>query len=161
MNTATEKQIGYINSLKERVEHTVEVQTALATARELWSLQAFDKQAASIVIETLKSAPTFEVRKVEDAPEGMHKFGGVIFKVQRSPESGRLYAKALVEDGQGGWRFDYTPGAIKNLSAETLLSLEEAKAFGALYGTCCVCGRMLTNENSIEAGIGPVCAGRF
>jgi hypothetical protein len=41
------------------------------------------------------------------------------------------------------------------------MSLEEAKAFGRLYGVCVRCGATLTDEQSIEAGIGPVCAGRF
>lgn len=102
--------------------------------------------------------------EIGPAEEGMHQFGGVIFKVQRAVNgSGRLYAKALVEapGSDSGWTFEYAPGAIKNLSAATKLSLAEAKAFGALYGTCCVCGRTLTNEDSIAAGIGPICAGKF
>ena len=33
-----------------------------------------------------------------------------------------------------------------------------AKAFGQRTGTCCCCGRELTNENSRREGIGPVCA---
>lgn len=36
-----------------------------------------------------------------------------------------------------------------------------AIAYGRLTGTCCICGRMLEDPNSIEAGIGPVCAERF
>jgi len=56
--------------------------------------------------------------------------------------------------------FVYDPGAVRRLRPEHRMSLEEAKEFGALYGTCCVCGRTLTNEDSIEAGIGPVCAGK-
>lgn len=29
--------------------------------------------------------------------------------------------------------------------------------FGKLFGICCLCGRELTNEQSVEDGIGPVC----
>lgn len=39
--------------------------------------------------------------------------------------------------------------------------VEAAKRIGLLTGTCCVCGRSLTNEGSIEAGIGPICASKF
>lgn len=100
-------------------------------------------------------------RKVP-APEGMHAYGGMIWKVQAAVNgSGRVYAKALEEDGDGGWTFTYVPGAVRNLSERTLLSLDEAKKFGALYGTCCVCARTLTNEESIAAGIGPICAEKF
>lgn len=98
------------------------------------------------------------------APEGMHKLDGVIFKVQVAHQgSGNKYAKRLVPgEGFGApASFEYAPGAIRNLSEDTLLSLEDAKAFGALYGTCCVCGRTLTDETSIAAGIGPICAKRF
>jgi hypothetical protein len=56
--------------------------------------------------------------------------------------------------------FEYESGAVSKLRPEDRMTLEEAKAFGALYGTCCVCGRTLTKEESIEAGIGPICAGK-
>ncbi len=36
-----------------------------------------------------------------------------------------------------------------------------AKAYGMESGRCCVCGRLLTVPESIEAGIGPVCAVKF
>lgn len=84
---------------------------------------------------------------------------GDIFKVQESQTSGRLYAKLLVvEDGSGRW--EYTPGALRNLYAEDRLSEEQAREFGRLYGVCCICGRTLTNEESIAAGIGPICSGK-
>ena len=38
---------------------------------------------------------------------------------------------------------------------------EAAKDYGRLTGKCCVCSRMLTDPVSIEAGIGPICSGRF
>lgn len=111
------------------------------------------------------------------ATEGMHRLDGNIYKVQRAVHGSKhLYAKVLVKEepdcggcangepcGAGcAWKvsFEYAPGVIKRLSSATRMSLEEAKEFGALYGTCCVCGRTLTNEESIEAGIGPVCAGK-
>lgn len=39
--------------------------------------------------------------------------------------------------------------------------LEAAKRYGRESGICCSCGADLTNEDSIAAGIGPICAGRF
>lgn len=39
--------------------------------------------------------------------------------------------------------------------------LGTAKAHGKLAGRCCSCGRELTDENSIAAGIGPICAEKF
>ena len=34
----------------------------------------------------------------------------------------------------------------------------EARLYGMRTGTCACCGRELTDPNSIEAGIGPICA---
>ena len=39
--------------------------------------------------------------------------------------------------------------------------LNAAIAYGKKYGKCSVCARTLTDEDSINRGIGPVCAERF
>lgn len=95
------------------------------------------------------------------APEGMHRIGDAIFKVQRAVHgSGRLYAKRLVRSGEA-WTFEFAPGAVQRLSEATRMTLEEAREWGTLYGTCCACGRTLTDETSIALGLGPVCASKF
>jgi hypothetical protein len=160
-NTATEKQTALIARLgRERVGHP-EAEAILADARLLWKDGYLTRVRASEVIADLLPLPKSESAAAPaEAPEGMHRFGGHIWKVQRSPETGRAYAKVLevAPDKASGWGFTYVPGGLRNLHEGTRLSLEEAKEFGALYGTCCVCGRTLTNEESIAAGIGPVCA---
>jgi hypothetical protein len=99
------------------------------------------------------------------ATEGMYRLAdGTIFKVQKAVHgSGRLYAKRLIPPSEfgGSAQFEYAPGMIYRLTLEDKMTLEQAKEFGALYGTCCVCGRTLTNEVSIAAGIGPICGGRM
>lgn len=104
------------------------------------------------------------------ATEGMYRKSGTIYKVQIAVHGSKLpYAKRLVElvghkdprTGKNKWRFEYAPGFVFELRPEHRLSIEQAKEFGALYGTCCVCGRTLTKESSIEAGIGPICAEKF
>lgn len=47
---------------------------------------------------------------------------------------------------------------LKELDADPL---EAAKKHGKLAGRCCSCGRELTNDGSIELGIGPICAEKF
>lgn len=87
-----------------------------------------------------------------------------IFKVQQALDSDRLYAKELIrtEGDSEHDSFVYTPGAMKTIAQfGRKMTLDEAKQYGALYGTCCVCGRRLTNEKSIAAKIGPVCAKKF
>ena len=39
--------------------------------------------------------------------------------------------------------------------------VEFLELFGKATGHCCICGRLLTNEGSVERGIGPICAERY
>jgi len=129
-------------------------------------LEKIGKRQASTLIEFLLKQPKKAVvpQAAIDAvkeprtiavTEGMYRMDGHIYKVQVATESGRLYAKML----QGN-SFVYSKGAIFRLVPEHRMTLDEAAAFGKLYGQCCVCGRTLTDEVSIANGIGPVCAGK-
>jgi hypothetical protein len=95
--------------------------------------------------------------------EGFWKIAGsdTVYKVQRAVHgSGHLYAKRLTV-GEHGASWDYAPGVMPMIRLDGHpLTKDEAAEFGKLYGVCCICGRTLTNEESIEAGIGPICAGR-
>lgn len=84
-----------------------------------------------------------------------------VFKVQIAHHgSGGLYAKRLVlptdETERGSWA--YEAGLIGRIDPAWKLTLEAAQAWGRLYGYCCRCGTVLTDEDSIAQGIGPVCA---
>lgn len=108
----------------------------------------------------------------DDAPEAAIKTGPEplspgfyqtdsehIYKVVIS-QKGYPYASLLVAT-QSGHTWEYAPGAVKDLQPMHLMTLEDAKQFGRISGRCMVCGRELTNPESIEAGIGPVCAGKW
>lgn len=80
-----------------------------------------------------------------------------IFKVYENQEHTRILCKELM-DGS----FEYLGMAQYKLPKDARkMTLDEAKAYGKVTGTCCVCSRRLTDEGSIEAGIGPVCASKF
>jgi hypothetical protein len=155
---ATDKQVAFIERL--RVERGVPVLKGLS----------FTKREATMEIERLLAMPKAPpashpqaATKAEPLTDGMYRKDETIYKIQRAVHgSGHLYAKRLVPgDGYGAKAsFVYAPGAMKVLTLADKMTLAEAKEWGALYGTCCVCGRTLTNEQSIEAGIGPVCAGK-
>lgn len=111
-------------------------------------------------------APTTQIaiRKPKVITEGMYKVGETIYKVVRAVNgSGFLYVKKLVhKSGSRGSFQRVCEGGMKLLEAEGVrLSEEEAKQFGKLYGFCCCCGRMLTDEESIRLGIGPVCKQKY
>lgn len=114
--------------------------------------------------ETRKSGSTSGPKVTED---GMYRTpAGEIYKVQIAKQgSGRLYAKKLTEidreDGGTEWSFEIAKGAIFRLTPAMKMTLEQAQEFGKLYGVCCRCAADLTDEKSIEAGIGPICAGKM
>ena len=130
---------------------------------------------ASQVIDSLLSQPRVEARPAPSgngqAPagepvEGIHYFDGAVFKVQVARQgSGRLYAKRLREPdangGRGEWEYLGRGEPFHRLTANTLMTREQAEEFGHRLGICCVCGRLLTDPTSVEAGIGPVCSGRL
>jgi hypothetical protein len=100
-----------------------------------------------------------------DITEGYYLMDGEIYKVQPSKTTkGRIYASVLTEtldtdkNGVRKWKFQYSTGAIYKLAASgDRLTLDAAKNFSALTGTCAICGRHLTDKDSVERGIGPVC----
>lgn len=127
---------------------------------------ALDRRSASVWIDQLKAMPK-PVAARPDPPEGFHILGSddtgwQVFKVQRAVHgSGRLYAKILAGPyAESTWEYVGT-GILRELSEDTVLTLEKAQKYGQLYGVCCRCGATLTDESSIARGLGPVCAGRF
>lgn len=90
--------------------------------------------------------------------EGFYLVNAGAFKVTRSKESGRLYAKKLdLETG----KFEYDKGAIFKLRPETRMTKEQAAAYGRETGICMICNRTLTDPKSIAQGIGPICIKGF
>ena len=51
--------------------------------------------------------------------------------------------------------------AMLLIRPEDKLTREQAEAFGQRTGICAMCGAVLTNPESVERGIGPICAGKF
>jgi hypothetical protein len=86
-------------------------------------------------------------------PGTYHTNDGRTARIQTS-RTGNLYA--LAWDGE---TWTYEPGLIAKTT--TRLTLDEAQAHGRETGSCCHCGRTLTNPTSIDAGIGPVCAENY
>jgi hypothetical protein len=148
---ATEKQVAFIKRLA-------------AERNMAFETDGLTKRLASQAIDNLMTIPKPARQEssaiVEEAPEGFHEVQGSIFKVQVAHHgSGRKYAKQLDLDS-GEWEYvGRKPLAF--LSSQTMLTLDRAKELGHLYGRCVRCGATLTNEASIEAGIGPICAGKF
>lgn len=127
----------------------------------------------------LKNAPFKPVEAQPGSPviateDGMYKHGDTFYKLKFA-KTGNLWAhrlvmlmtaeeaKAAAERGEKTRAAKFVfAGSPKKLGITSGMKLtyEDAKAFGALYSTCCECGRLLTNDLSVYLGIGPVCGGR-
>lgn len=164
----TEAQKHYIRKLVAERPHLGA--TVRAACNELGFHDAkLTKRRASELIDRLrlvpKSAPTPEGAPArQDPPEGFHFDGTDVYKLQVSKSSGALYASVLDRDAaterKGKW--DYVGRKpLHKLSDDTLLTLERARELGAEWGICLRCGALLTNPESVERGIGPVCAEKF
>jgi hypothetical protein len=94
-----------------------------------------------------------------------------VFTFSMAPATGKNAGAIYVKEGeqylgkvQGG-RFlrtrDCTDAQQAGIQAVAADPLAAAVAYGRRYGSCSVCGRELTNGESIDRGIGPICAGKF
>lgn len=89
--------------------------------------------------------------------------GGVssIYKVQVSKTSKKQYAKYLDMSGVPATKasFEYAGRSPLGKIARdgVALTYEKAVELGHLYGICAICGALLEDPKSVEAGIGPVC----
>lgn len=121
------------------------------------------KTQATEVIAHLESTYTGpEPEPSDELEEGYYLKDGQVYKVVIS-KAGHAYAKALIlpEGGHGRARWEYAKGAIKSLTAADALTVEQAAELGHLHGYCMVCGRRLDNPESVERGIGPICANKL
>ena len=94
--------------------------------------------------------------------EGYWEIWGIVYKVQRNLAGTGIYAKRLdvAEDGTRSWTYCGWQGMRDLREHGTKVQGDTVKQYGTLYGACMICGRRLTNEESISDGIGPVCAGK-
>jgi hypothetical protein len=142
-----------------------------------WATAAQERDYAERDREACSGGLPATWKRTRPTQDGMYRDPdkGTIWKVQWNLASGdgrKLYAKLLVVDVEpvtdahgklvekGKRHFEYAPGALRDIDASWRMTLEEAKEFGALYGTC-VYGHALTAEKSIAKRIGPVCEAKY
>lgn len=142
-------------------------------AREADRAAAAEKRAAA--------APSIDGSKLIDAfnrakdrvrsPDDLVLYfdGFVIYEAEKYPgtfyvKSGKRWADTYFGKIMNN-RFMASRDCTQEMNTAILAVLDDpagaARAAGKKTGRCCCCGRKLTNENSIAAGIGPICAGNF
>lgn len=161
-NTATAptaKQVAFVERLAAEVygDNAPEFLLALRETGQ-WTKNGIRPTIDSLLAESRRSGKADR----PTPPEGFHYADGTIYKVQRS-QGGNLYAKELTTPTDGGkGHFEYAgQRPFARLSADTVLTAEQAAAYGHAHGICGICGATLTDPDSVERGIGPVCATRL
>lgn len=154
--TATTKQRTYITAL------LCERDTS-GTGYENWTPD-WDQSTpamASAVISVLTALPRRKPtdREVIPAPEpGMYHGheAGTVYRVYYGQQAERNLVKQLTDDG-----YVYRGSAAKWAGMiGPRMTQDEARELGRTTGRCCVCDRTLTDPESVDAGIGPICAVR-
>lgn len=153
---ATEKQVAFLKKLIDEKDWT---SSQLAAPVQMFlSGETVNRKKASDMIDQMMKLPSTKKPAAKvDVEEGFYVLGDQVWKVQKSLSSSGKYAKRLTENGN----FVYVAGGVAKLANAEKLTLDKAKHLGKLYGMCMICGRTLTDENSIAQGIGPICADKF
>jgi hypothetical protein len=98
---------------------------------------------------TRSAAAQLEADRLYQTPDGE------IYRTMMSG-AGNLYAKIWTTDG-----WDYAAGAIRDLRPEHRMTRERAIELSVRFGRCVRCYRVLTAEQSVEQGIGPICINKI
>ena len=97
------------------------------------------------------------------------RFDGVHFAVDKSTwdkvwVSSKGYGSkryGVIENGVYRPGRDATPEIIAQIALISADPMAAAKAYVQITSHCCVCGKFLKNQDSVDAGMGPICAGRI
>jgi hypothetical protein len=146
------------------------------------TVQDAERQAARAVEQATRAetAPVVSVEAIEVAFNNAKQAGVKFPKLrldtfvfspagENSKNAGAIYIKSK-GDGvylgkvMGGRLFtsrDCTTEASERITAVASDPKQAAVAYGMKFGACSVCGRQLTDSDSVQRGIGPVCAENY
>jgi len=161
MRAVTDKQIKFIARLVAERD-TTSIEESVQDARNAVMRQSFSSADASALIDSLLDLP----RKPISAPAeqwepGVYEDGDSLYRVYIGRNAGVMLAKEIVlhEDGVD---YSYAGSARRVLSpSANRLPIEQVGRLGVTAGNCLLCGRDLTDPESIDRGVGPTCAQRY
>jgi hypothetical protein len=155
MLAPTDAQMSFLRSLTERMADRAYADRLLASAA--------DRAGASRAIDAAKVAPKGAIApKGAAAPEalaiGFYGDGVDIYRVIPTRDGSRTYATVLVDISRAGRpEWGYRPGLMALARKAKRMTLAEAGLFGITHGYCLCCARLLTDPESVEIGVGPIC----
>lgn len=124
---------------------------------------------AAVEVDLSKISDAFQTAKANGLKWPKVRFAGLTISIagENSRHPGSLNIKA-----DGNWigrvlqgKFIRGRDCTDELEKRVVETCKDPKAaaiaFGVQTGSCACCGRELTNEESVAAGIGPICAEKF
>lgn len=162
---ATAKQLAFLKVLVAEREVGQQEEALLQTGRNLWAKGELTATLASRLIEMMQA----QLRKAKstDAPATPLQAGiyrrpdGALYRVYLGQNSGAMLAKLVELRAGGSVSYEYAGAAAGRVNASQRLPLAEVGSLGIATGTCLCCGRRLDDPESVDRGIGPVCAGKY
>lgn len=161
--TATEKQQNFITRL------LAEKNTA-GTYYDGWEpdWSASTPKSASAVIDFLLTLPRKQAEEAAPVEAGVYTDGDKFVRVYFGQQSGQMLAKEihLHSDGPEA-EAQYVEYAYLGRAANVITSdyrrmtLEEVGSLGKRFDHCLLCGRRLDDPESVDRGVGPICARKY
>lgn len=164
LTPATEKQMAFIARLVKEVADFSPLDIAQQDyLTQMKGQEQISKDGASYLISGLLRCD--KKPRAMAQPGYYAKQDGTYLVVVTNRAGNATYAKRLdvtKEDGRRAKaRWVYAPGEGQEVAHMSPMTLAEAAKFGHLHGVCFVCCRALTDPESVQRGIGPVCATKF
>jgi hypothetical protein len=140
------------------------VQSLMAKTEATRAARAAERETARQTVDLAPIRAMFEAARESGYKQPVYRAAGLI--ISRAPDSGRnpgaLYIKTEDDEYLGKiLGTQYTGKPAPALAAIAADPKGEAIRYGQRTGQCSCCGRTLTNEGSIDAGIGPICASKW
>lgn len=175
MNLITEKQAAFIYKLAQERGVTAEANTFLTgtpSRKDASSyIQSLLDKPRTVTAEPQKAVTGLDLRSLPSGSYAAEDEEGVtrFFKIDNVTEgrwAGWVFVKVQASDDlykQGAQRPNqsYSGKSTHALTAIVADPKAASMRYGQELGRCGVCGRTLTDPDSISKGIGPVCEGRF
>jgi hypothetical protein len=126
--------------------------------------RAVEREANKQTVDLASIRAMFETARGNGYKTPIYRAAGLV--ISRAPDTGRnpgaLYVKTEGDEYLGKiLGTDYTGKPAPALTAIAADPRGEAIRYGQRTGQCSCCGRELTAEASVEAGIGPICASKW
>ena len=153
----TEKQLSFLDLLSKTRESAETIIKFDLYQNGVQSIHELQRDQITLLINALVAQPKLPYVDPE-LEVGAYLHDGVIYSVRKGRESGRLQAYIYNADDK---HWDFVREAVAKIKPAERLTLSQAVQHSAQTGSCVHCGRTLTLQKSVMAGMGKICASKY